>query len=184
MPVEDFAWDRLPNESPKAYERFQHYLEVQNYKAVSERFGIDYSAIRDQAVRYKWRERTTAYNEYRRKNRLEVRSVDLTTAQQTAVNEELIIAAGMMQQVVRALNDAKRNGIDVKDLKTLVDTFNTLTDIQRRALGLPVKVASTTNKTPLKDTGSETGVNMFVLPDINEELSNYGEYPTEEFEGE
>lgn len=149
------AWDKLPDESQKAYAAFCEYYkmppQVRSIAAVARKRGVANPSYDEKwSAQFQWVERATAYDEFRAKSMIEVirttqdeaqkRHIEKTTLAFTIAGE--VAAAALKSMYDNLMLPANENNpdhgkIDTKSFQRLVRTTLDIDTGMRRALGLP-----------------------------------------------
>lgn len=151
--TEPRAWDKLPTETPKAYNAFMVYLSLPLAGAVSERRNLPNVAkklghestttVDGWSSKYNWVERASAYDMTLAATSLTVREVALEEVQQaivTSLGHQLAVLDDIINRrmgVMLARVQANPNDLDMADLRKLVATIEEKDSLARRMAGMP-----------------------------------------------
>jgi hypothetical protein len=152
------SYQRLPDETVKAYAAFTKYRGLQldgegeqrrNLENVQRMLGhASPSTVEKWSAKYYWVERASAFDEKRRNDIMKVQDVGLEEAQQ-AVTSSLMLKLAALSKVVDAeinsLIEAQLIGerVAAVELKRITDVVATLDTLARRATNMPTTFRGT-----------------------------------------
>lgn len=148
------SWERLPEETPKAYAAFSLYLQMPPYGEPGERRSIANvaaklglsatSGVELWSAKYNWGERTAAYDSYRTNSAITVKETALAEFQQN-----IVIVMGQQLAVVNEILDRAFNEVrtkqqageptDANEVKKLIDAWEKKDNMARRLAGMPTQ---------------------------------------------
>lgn len=139
------SWNRLPNESTKAYEAFKIYLELENrsLQKVAERLTISRQSVNKWSKKFDWEERATAYDssiveaerkakikrqqsELERQHQLALLGIDKSIEGLMALDPKKIspyALVQLMEKSCKILNDVN----EIENATTAVDKVTSIT---------------------------------------------------------
>lgn len=141
-------WERQPDEPEGAFARFEHYRNQvrgkRRYSATAHEFGVDRSWIKEQASRWKWRERCALWDSERSRQANEaVLHHDVELAEH--LMSDARAAEGILRRSLAELLNAGTNFSDSKDLIQLARLVVTLRDASKNAPDQVIEVVNQAN---------------------------------------
>lgn len=145
-------WERLPNETPKAYAAFQMYLQLQPYGEMDEKRSIinvtkklglaAQSGVELWSAKYKWQERTIAYDSYRANSAIKIKDAALAEYQQNVVismSNQLVVVNEILDRALNGIVTEQRaeKPSNLNDIKKLMDALEKKDNLARRIGGMP-----------------------------------------------
>ena len=140
-------WDRLEDETSKAYEAFLQYIMMspseRTYPLLAERRGLkSLGSIEYWANKHNWAERTQAYDDHMAKMTLALRETKIEEYQQFVLStamEKAIAVGDVLDGAIKQQRDKLEAGeeINALDISRLVNSLRTLDDVQRRIAQMP-----------------------------------------------
>lgn len=165
VPPPKQPWDRLPTESPVAYQAVTAYLTMdpkgRSIQAVSAQLGKDRSLIGQWSRRHGWVARAKAWDDAQAAKRDEVvrealrqDALSLRGEQGTVKRQQLQAARALMREALRAIKAESDKAVpDARLLQLAGQALSTAIQQQRLATGLPTDV--TRNDLTLRETVNE-----------------------------
>lgn len=156
------AWDQRLDETPRAYEAFQIYInlplygEKENKRSlanVAKKLGLAAtSGVEGWSSKYNWVERAAAYDQWLSLSAIEAKVVALEDFQNATIQSlsmQIIamndILEKQLAEVRRRLSTPDENGtipIDPGAIKKLFDAIKVKDDLARRMAGMPTTFTS------------------------------------------
>lgn len=136
------AWDRLPDETGRAYDAFTRYLDLpprdRSAAAVARAGRYATGTCQGWASKHRWRERAAAWDADQRERLVENRR----STQVKATDNHALVAMLLLRNVTRELQALERNqennkAADPKALSLLSQSVDRAIHHHRLALGLP-----------------------------------------------
>ena len=177
----EFAWDRAAKEPSRAWETFQVYRDMKYHQPagkknggrslieISKRFKISTTAVERYSAKWKWIDRTRAYDNWIDKNFLqkETVSVALELKSDQLIAERSLRAVGMkmLAEVSKAIDDKK---IDAKQMASMTERLlSAAVRIEQIVLtGMDPKQSSdTTNNIQVNHNGGLEEQTVIIIPD-------------------
>jgi hypothetical protein len=150
-------WHRQPDETAKAYAAFEVYLTLGADRSIDKAFqksqrDTDGKTAAATAPRhwekwssdFSWTDRARAYDQHLAQRLHETFEADLIARRQQVLRSELRDADALLKLWMRRMRDA-----ELYDVKTLVSMGRwrmTISDLERRALGMPTSQTDITTK--------------------------------------
>lgn len=150
-------WDKLPQETPKAYQAFVMYLQLAPYGEGEQRRSLanvatalglaGSSGVEAWSAKYNWVERATAYDSMSAHSTLTVRDTALKDFQQnivTTMSMQLVAIDRVIDTTLQTMLKLQENGTTVEtiNIKRLVEAMEKKDTLARRLAGMPTTYTS------------------------------------------
>lgn len=162
------TWDKLPQETAKAYAAFQIYLSLSVFGQDGERRSLENTAkklglrsttsVERWSAKYDWVERAKAYDAYMGTTSITVKETALAEYQQAVVSSlsaQLVVLNNILDKTLADMLEGVKLGvpIDTKDLARIVRSVRDKDDLARRLGGMPTNyVTERADETEDEDT--------------------------------
>lgn len=159
------AWDKLPEETSKAFAAFQVYIGLSPFgtprrTAASVREILNMKlggSVERWMMKYAWVERAAAYDAWTASNTITlVQATKEVFAKQLVTNTSarLSFLGGIVEKMMKQIDDKLNKGeaVDVGDVKRVADMIKTIDDLSRRSAGLPTSYLQAPSEVESDDT--------------------------------
>lgn len=147
------AWERLPQETDKAYAAFKVYYALEPYGEKEERRSIENvrkklglastTRLGEWSSMHNWPERAMAYDNYMASRAIAVIETSLASYQQAVVDSlsaQLIMLNKIIEQAEKKINEQVEAGeLDLTAIKKLAETIRIKDDLARRIGKMPTQ---------------------------------------------
>lgn len=145
------AWDKLPEETGKAYDAFLNFINqdpaTRTKVAVGRTLGKHPSQIDEWASKYNWNARADAYDMYMQTQLVEMKTASLAETREAATQallREVANVSSVLDELLRQLQQRiiNKEPVALKEMREFTAAWRITDDLRRRAIGLPTTYTS------------------------------------------